>query len=260
MLEKRPHEGVAVLPARIGHVRTADARLRQRAFHGGGEMIVEAEVFLLRAAPVWRLGFVPQFPQPGRCAIDSVAFAAVACPGLDQRFPLPVILRWIERAAGHHVARQSRLHQCWGIRLRTRRQRLRHEARLHEGFDTGTRELVHDGVEARPVVTRVAFGIFGVDIGARPFQRQRAVAAGQQMVDPDADRFVAERIQFPQQITAFAGQRRAGFVVAEVVPDGADLSHHAVCMHGHRYRLACTVAAKERISEASWREIVMRAA
>ena len=50
----------------------------------------------------------------------------------------------------------------------------------------------------------------------------------------DADRFVAQFVQFAEEVLALPGQGRAGLVVAEIVPNGPDLARHAVGMHGDR--------------------------
>ena len=98
-------------------------------------------------------------------------------------FPLPVVLRRVRPSGVDVVVRIARLPEM-AVRhaRRRRRQRLRHEAELHERLHLARHVGVDDLVEDRPVVDRPAVGILGVDVRRTPLEGVLAVARREQVV------------------------------------------------------------------------------
>ena len=79
-------------------------------------------------------------------------------------------------------------------------ERLRHEPDLHVGPHAVGPVGVEDPVHDRPVVDRVPLRILGIGVGASPFQRGRAIAAGEQVVRAEIDLIVPQLPQFRDQL------------------------------------------------------------
>ena len=112
-------------------------------------------------------------------------------PLVDELAPLRVVLRRICPAGVDLVVRQPGPPLVL-IRLGLHRQRLRHEADLRVRLHAAREVCVENPIDDRPVVDRLSLGIFGVDVGASPFQRRRAVAGDEQIVRAEIDLRSAE--------------------------------------------------------------------
>ena len=151
VLEEVAHERAAA----AGDVRSADARRRQRAAHGVDRVVVQLVEFLRRAAPVADVRLVPHLPVP---RLDFARpYRSTQCfdPLVDELAPLRVVLRRIGPAGEDLVVPGRGVHVVL-IRLRLRRQRLRHEADLRVRPDAALQIRVEDAIEDRPVVDRLA--------------------------------------------------------------------------------------------------------
>ena len=111
----------------------------------------------------------------------AVLLDAVLRPFVDQVAPLLVVLRGVGPAGVDLVVLRGRRPRVL-VGLRLHRHRLRHEADLDVRLDAALEIGVEDAVDDRPVVDRLAAGIFGVGVGRSPLQRRRAVAGDQQAV------------------------------------------------------------------------------
>ena len=212
-------------------VRAADLCLRQHLAHRRGRHIVEPVVLLRGAVPVADVRLVPHLPQP---AIHrrSVAILQVRRIGFDQRAPLRVVLRRIA-PAGKEIA----LGKVVPIRLRMRRQRLRHEAQLHNRAHVRIAHGVEDAVRDRPVVDRRAVCALRVHIGRAPLQRAVAIARREQVVCAEVHRRVRAAAQLAQLLQQLPSMRTIDIVRlirAKVAPDGRErAAHRSIGMHRH---------------------------
>src|SRR5690606_35172600 len=82
------------------------------------------------------------------------------------------------------------------------------------GFDGG----VHDLVNQRVVVDRVAVGVFGVDVGGAPLQGRRAVTRVEEKVRAGIHGRGVHRRQRAEQLLSLRGGRVIGLVVPVVRP------------------------------------------
>ena len=157
-------------------VRAADARFGQRAFHRAGADIVHLAKLRDRPQPIMAVGFVPDFPGPGRDLGFAVSLGQMPGPGFDQIAPFFEIVRRRRPAGGDQRGLVFRL-PAMLIGPVIIGKRFGREADLHQrnvsSLDIGVEDPVHDG----PVIDRVAGGIFGIGVGRSPFQRGGAVAA-----------------------------------------------------------------------------------
>ena len=100
-----------------------------------------------------------------------------------------------------------------------RRERLGHEADFHVRFDAALEIRVENPVVDRPVVIGCAVGVFLVGAGRTPFQRVRAIAAGEQMMRAEINLRLAELAEFGQQFLAVLHVGVIRLVRAEEPPD-----------------------------------------
>ena len=111
--------------------RPADFRRWKRALHGRSRVVVQLVVLFRSSVPIRDVGFVPDFPIPGLHLVLPVLLHAVLHPLVDQLAPFVVILGRIRPSDGVipvcGAGNPGRV-----IRLRLRRERLRHEADLDE--------------------------------------------------------------------------------------------------------------------------------
>ena len=204
MVEKIAQEFSARAARRF---RAADARGRQRAAHAVHGVVVEFEIIRARAVPVADVRLVPDLPIPLFDLGRAVSFDAMFRPLIDQLAPFRVILRRIRLSARDRraVVVDRRVVR---IILRMRRQRLRHETDLHIGLDAAFEVGVENLVVDRPVVNRIAVRVLLVGAGGTPFERIRAVAAGEQMVGAEINLRSAELAKFRQAVSSRPSCRR----------------------------------------------------
>ena len=100
-----------------------------------------------------------------------------------------------------------------------RRQRLRHEADFHIRFDAAFEIGVENLVVDRPVINRAAVRVFLVGAGRTPFQRIRAIAAGEQMMGAEINLRLPEVAEFRQQFFPVFHVGVIRLVRAEETPD-----------------------------------------
>ena len=100
------------------------------------------------------------------------------------------------------------------------RERLRHEADLHQRLDAISRERIKNAIRDGPVVHRRAVRQFRVDIRRSPFQRPFAGAGSQQIVSAKVDRHRAQSGQFVEQFLAVARINVVGLIGPPIIPYG----------------------------------------
>src|SRR6185437_3734858 len=92
----------------------------------------------------------------------------------NQILPLLVVVRRIRPSFSF-----AGLAGPWNVvRIGVAGQRLRHEAKLDHGMNTGMNPRVKDAVKPAPVVDGVAVGVLTINIGVSPLQPRLALAVG----------------------------------------------------------------------------------
>ena len=139
-------------------------------------------------------------------------------PLVDQLAPLVVVPRRMRPPGVDPVVGHAGLPVVL-VRLRLRRQRLGHEADLHQRLHLALEVRIDDAIDDRPVVDRLPVRVLGVGVGGAPLQSGRAVAGRQQVVHPHVDGDRAELRQVGQQALPVLHVGVVGLVVAEPGPD-----------------------------------------
>ena len=101
------------------------------------------------------------------------------------------------------------------IRLGLDRKRLGHESDLHVRPNAVLKIRVEDAIDDRPVVDRLAIGIFGVSVGRAPFQRRRAVAGAEKIVRAEINVLRRKFAKLAEQFAAVGHVRIVRLIRAE---------------------------------------------
>jgi hypothetical protein len=172
--------------------RSADSRRRKRALHRRSRVVVQLVVLFRSSVPIRDIGFVPDFPIPGRHLVLPVLLHAVLHPLVNQLAPFAVILGRVRPSDGVIPVRGAG-NPGRAIRLRLRRERLRHEADLDERLSARLQIRVENAIRDRPVVHRPSRRVFRVGIRGPPLQSRRSVSGGQHEVGANVHRRAAHR-------------------------------------------------------------------
>ena len=201
----------------------ADPGLRQRTFEAVSGEVVQLLKLLRCTAPIPDVRFVPHLPIPGRNLSPAIALDCVPRPLIHQLSPLRVIGRWVGPTRVDAVVLDARRPLVL-IRVRLRRERLRHEANLDERLHLALDVRVENPVDDRPVVHGTAIRVFRVRVRRSPFQRRRSIARRQQVVNSDVHGNRAQRGELGQQPPPV---RHVGVVRFVVTEEGPHRRHRA---------------------------------
>ena len=176
--------------------------------------------------PVPDVGLVPHFEPPALDFAAAVFLHEVPRQLIRELAPPGVVLRRIRPPGVDVVVVVARLPEM-AIRLRMRRQRLRHESELHQRLHPALEVRVEDPIDDRPVVPRPARGVLGVRIRGSPLEGRHAVAAREQVVRAKVDlhsRTVADSAELRDQLPAVLHRGVVRLVGTEEAPDRVQLA------------------------------------
>ncbi len=239
MRQEAVHEGAAG----AGDIGAADTGFGQGAANSVDGVVVQLVKFLWRAGPVGRaVGFVPHLEIPAGDLGAAVAFDIMARPLIDEFGPLLIRHgRGVPAAADQFVGKARPPAVLVGDVLCGRRQGLRHEADLQIRFDATRPVGVDNAVGDGPVVDGFPLCIFGIGIGAAPFEGRRAVARIQEIMGAEIDLFGPQTSQMTHQFAAVLHRGVVGLVGAEEAPDWLQLALRPGGIdrdvHGDRWRI-----------------------